>query len=77
MISSTNAEIEPNASGSRAAMVAGLSIAVLGFFAVVFPFVTGLSVAILLGAIALQASGEAPSLLGTQHDRSLREWNRA
>ncbi|WP_340102189.1 HdeD family acid-resistance protein [Salinibaculum salinum] len=53
MVSSTSSEIEPNASGSRAAMVAGLSIAILGFLAVVFPFVTGLSVAILLGAILI------------------------
>lgn len=53
MISTTTAEIESNRSGSRAATVAGLIIATLGVLAVVFPFVTGLSLAVLLGAVLI------------------------
>ena len=53
MISTTSAGIESTRSGSRAATVAGLIIAILGVLAVVFPFVTGLSLAVLLGAVLI------------------------
>lgn len=51
MISTSTTDIESNRSGSRAATIAGLIIAILGVLAVVFPFVTGLSLAVLLGAV--------------------------
>jgi uncharacterized membrane protein HdeD (DUF308 family) len=51
MRSSTSVDIEPNRIGGRSATVAGVIIAILGFLAVVFPLITGVSVSVVLGAI--------------------------
>ncbi|WP_135854238.1 HdeD family acid-resistance protein [Halorussus salinus] len=52
MSSNTTFGVESTRIGSRrAATVGGIVIAVLGLFAVVFPFFTGLSLSILLGAL--------------------------
>jgi len=53
MTTTTTASIDSNRSGSRAATVAGIIIAILGLLAIVFPFVTGLSLAVLLGAVLI------------------------
>lgn len=50
MSSATTAGIESNSDLARSATVAGALIAVLGLLAIVFPFVTGLSLSLLLGA---------------------------
>ena len=51
-MSSTNTvEPESNHTGGRTAAVAGGILAVLGALAVVFPFVTGLSLSVLLGVV--------------------------
>jgi uncharacterized membrane protein HdeD (DUF308 family) len=51
MGSTTISEIEATWAGSHTATVAGMIIAILGVLAMAFPFVTGLSLSILLGAI--------------------------
>jgi uncharacterized membrane protein HdeD (DUF308 family) len=51
MSANTTAEAGPNRTGNRAATVAGTIIAILGVLAVLFPFITGISLSILLGAV--------------------------
>ena len=47
----TSVDVEPNRTGGRSALVAGVIIAILGLLAVVFPLITGISVSILLGTV--------------------------
>jgi uncharacterized membrane protein HdeD (DUF308 family) len=53
MSSDTTAEIELNRTEARIATIAGGVIATLGLFALIFPFVTGLSLSILLGVVLI------------------------
>lgn len=51
MKSITSTTTEPNYTGGRSATIAGIIILTLGLLAMIFPLVTGLSVAVVLGVI--------------------------
>lgn len=51
MSSGATTEIELNRTEARTATIAGVVITILGLFALIFPFVTGLSLSFLLGVV--------------------------
>lgn len=51
MTSGTSVDTDPNRTGGRSATAAGVGIGILGLLAVFFPFTTGVSVSVVLGAV--------------------------